>query len=500
MANLLIVDDQESILRTFQRHFRDNVGWQVEVARDGLEAIDCLRRKRTYYDGIILDKNMPEANGDTVVKWMYEQELLDEICVVLFTGYPEMESAIDALRMGAWQYLVKEMTPTQVQTFIAPGIAQKLIYRIRRDIWSEEDLTSVLGRIQKVVQDTIAPDSFHVIFLSSFLSRDLSDGTTPSPNRIFVEKIKSGAHFLSERSRSEVAKLEPVLADAGTLMAVPVRVHRGVLGVLVMESRHEDAFDPRWKDVLAYFAEIISLAQFIHEQRQAAKVDEMIRTNGELHHRFANSLGIIGQSARELKREELTELGREHVGYIASHVSRLEDVLAELKSLSTARPVAPGNTNIAPVVYQAADELRACDSRVRVDVTGPTYVMAWADRDELHEALTCLIKNAFDAIEERQNKEANPAEGPRISITLTEGEAGVEIVVADNGIGFGEDVHARLFNALFSTKSRRGKVSEGYGLYTSQRVVKDMGGSIEAFSGGAYCGAAFTIRLAKGRM
>jgi signal transduction histidine kinase/FixJ family two-component response regulator len=504
MANLLIVDDKESIRDSFQYHFRENVGWHTEVARDGEEAKTLLREKRTFFDGIILDKNMPRASGDQVVQWMYEQELLDDICVVLLTGFPEMPSAIDALRMGVWQYLIKDMTPTEIQTFIAPGIAQKQIYRIRRDIWTQENLSSVLDRIQKVVRETLAPESFHVIFLSPFLSRDLSDGSAPSPNRAFVERIKKGARFLSARTKADVAALQPVLADAGTLMAVPAYGDRGVLGVLVMESRKENAFDPRWKDVLTFFAEIISLTQVMHDQRQSAgekaKAGELVRTNGELHHRVANSLGIIKQSARDLEQEKLSDSGRDRVRYIASHSTRIENVLRELKDLSRPpRPVMAENIDVARVVRNTAEELATRDPDVLMEVPSSVRALAWADEEELREALVCLINNAFESIEERRAKEPEPQRAYRIRITLVEKDTGVEIAVSDDGIGFDEDTRERLFNPLFSTKTRRGKLNEGYGLYTSQRVVKSMGGSIEAFSEGAYRGATFTIRLEKGR-
>src|SRR5580692_8241933 len=98
MANLLIVDDNPDILDAFAYHFHA-IEWHVEVAKDGLEALRILEQKGRFFDAVILDKNMPGATGDQVVKWMYEKELLGDICVILLTGYPEMSSAIDALRM-----------------------------------------------------------------------------------------------------------------------------------------------------------------------------------------------------------------------------------------------------------------------------------------------------------------------------------------------------------------------------------------------------------------
>ena len=514
MANLLIVDDHESVLNAFQHHFRKIAGWQVDVARDGVEAITLLESKGTWYDGIILDKNMPRASGDIVVKWMYEQELLDEICVVLFTGYPDMGSAVGALRMGVWQYLIKDMGPDQVQKFIAPGIAQKQIHRIRRDIWSEEGLAPVLRRIENVVRDTLAPDGFHVIFLSPSLLRNLSDGSDASPDRIFVEKIRFGARFVTERSKAEVAKLQPVLPDAGTLMAVPVHGTHGLLGVLVMESRQEDAFDSRWKDVLTYFAELLTLAQVMEEQRQvilareAIKLEELAKANQELNHRITTSLRTIKQSAHDLERALPSDLGRDQVRYITTHADRIEGVLLELRDLSSKHPVQIDTVDVSQIVRRAVQELAPEAEDIPIDISTALEIFGQVDSEELFAVLACLIRNAFDAIVERRTREGDGIKsrvgectdgGYRIRITLAGTDAGIEIAVTDDGIGFGEETRARLFNPLFSTKTRGAKAKSGYGLYTSQKVLSAMNGSIEPFSRGPYTGATFTIRLKKGR-
>lgn len=517
MANLLIVDDKEQILDPFQYHF-ESIKWHVEVARDGLEAIAILEEKGRFFDATLLDKNMPGASGDQVVKWLYEHELLDDICVVLLTGFPEMQSAIDALRMGVWQYLIKDMTPTEIQTFIAPGIALKKVHRMRRELWDEKDLTTVLDQIQNVVRETLAPDLFHVIFLSTFLSRDLSDGSSPSADRAFVKRIAEGKRFISVRTRDEVASMEPVLPDAGTLMAVPVDHDHKVLGVLEMESLKEEAFDPRWKDVLTYFAELISLTQAIHDQRllveEKAKQADLARTNSELHHRIANSLGIIQQSARDLESEDLPNSARQRVGYIAAHSSRIKNVLVELKDLSTPRPVKAENIDIGRVVRGVTEEWLTYSPDVMVSLSPARKVFrARADEERLRETVSCLVKNALEAIEERQPKDKYEdsmapkapkdaqaeAQPPRywVRVEISEDDALVNVAISDNGIGFDEDIRARLFNPLFSTKSRRDNLNQGFGLYTSERVVKAMGGSITASSKGPYEGATFTIRLMK---
>jgi len=521
MANLLIVDDNENILDAYAFHFR-SIGWSVEIARNGKQCIALVDENRTFYHGIILDKNMPAATGDDVVRWLFEQELLDEICVVLFTGFPEMKSAIDALRMGAWQYLVKDgMSPTEIQSFIAPGIAKKLIARMRRDLWVHEELERVLDRIQVVVKETLAPDGFHVIFLSPFLSvtRDLSDGSRPSADRVFVKQILGGAQFVYGDSKAKVQLLEPVDLESETLMAVPVNHAQEVLGVLVMECRKERAFDPRWQEVLTYIAETISITQTIHRrvvaeqerskaEQERSKQESLVITNDELCHRIKNSLTVIQQSAKDLSDKSIQpDAASERVSFIASHAVRINGVLDELGEITQVRPPNIESCDVTAIVRDVIREPRTLKADIRIEANLEAPAVAKIDREHFRDAVTCLVQNAYDAIDDRliidsidPDRKAELEEFRyQISITLKQADEQIEIAVTDNGVGFKQDVEARLFNPLFSTKRRRGAEKRGLGLYSSQRVIKEMGGHITAMSEGHYKGATFTIHLNKAR-
>jgi signal transduction histidine kinase len=313
-------------------------------------------------------------------------------------------------------------------------------------------------------------------------------------------------------------------------MAVPVTLDGRLLGVLEIESLKEGAFDPRLKDVLIYFAEIMSMTQVIHEHRlhaeereklaeereklteERAKQKELERTNGELHHRVANSLGIIMQSARELEREILPDSAHERVQYVLGHSIRINNVLLELKDLSKPRPVTVDTVDVASLVRSVFEERlpRPEDVMVKLAV-GYSPVKALADEEKLRDALACVANNALEAIEERRVRdvwESDRGDEPKqkleaepnkywIEVTLSEDANSVGITIADNGVGFDEEIRARLFNPLFSTKNGSENLHKGYGLYTSERVIKGMGGSIDAFSAGTYRGATFTVRLQK---
>lgn len=101
-ARVLFVDDEEAIRRLFET-FLANEGFDVRGASTLAEALE------TVTDGwpevIIVDKNLPDGSGLKVLHACRRDR--PEIEVIVLTGYPTLESAIDALRLGAFDYIIK---------------------------------------------------------------------------------------------------------------------------------------------------------------------------------------------------------------------------------------------------------------------------------------------------------------------------------------------------------------------------------------------------------
>ena len=83
MANILVVDDDRSILDTFVDLFADH-GYTVETCRDGKEALEHLRSGA--FDLLLLDVLIPHINGFALVEQLNEDEELKKIPVVVFSG------------------------------------------------------------------------------------------------------------------------------------------------------------------------------------------------------------------------------------------------------------------------------------------------------------------------------------------------------------------------------------------------------------------------------
>jgi len=107
--NILIVDDEEVVRRSFSRVL-DGAHWRTASAEGGEQALRALAREP--FDVVLLDLRMPGADGIEVLKAIKAGWPESEVVVV--TGYPSVETAKEAVRLGACDYLAKPLAPDAV--------------------------------------------------------------------------------------------------------------------------------------------------------------------------------------------------------------------------------------------------------------------------------------------------------------------------------------------------------------------------------------------------
>ncbi len=95
-ARLLIVDDEPEIREMLSRHFR-YLGFQVDTASDGIEALEKLAKART--EVIISDIVMPQMDGVELLRTIRQQYPM--IHTIMITGYVTLENALASMRHGA---------------------------------------------------------------------------------------------------------------------------------------------------------------------------------------------------------------------------------------------------------------------------------------------------------------------------------------------------------------------------------------------------------------
>ena len=104
MAKILIVDDEPSIRRTL-RDILEFEKYKVEEASDGLECLVKLKDKKAKYDVIIMDIKMPKMDGMEALERV--QLLSPDTPVVMISGHANLETAVDAVKKGAFDFISK---------------------------------------------------------------------------------------------------------------------------------------------------------------------------------------------------------------------------------------------------------------------------------------------------------------------------------------------------------------------------------------------------------
>jgi DNA-binding NtrC family response regulator len=122
---VLLADDEEIVHQTIADYLRD-AGHQVDGVREGAAAVQALQAEE--YDLALVDMRMPELDGLEVLAWC--QEMKPELSVVLITGHGNMEVAVQALRLGAADFLCKPIHLLELD-----GVLEKAmrLHRLRRD-------------------------------------------------------------------------------------------------------------------------------------------------------------------------------------------------------------------------------------------------------------------------------------------------------------------------------------------------------------------------------
>ena len=113
-GHILIVDDEEIVLRSCQRILRDG-DYQIDVANDGLAALGMMNEQD--YDVLVLDIMMPKMDGIEVLRRV--KEARPEVEVVMITGLNEINTAVKAMKLGAFDYLPKPFEPEDLKLLVA---------------------------------------------------------------------------------------------------------------------------------------------------------------------------------------------------------------------------------------------------------------------------------------------------------------------------------------------------------------------------------------------
>ncbi len=119
-ARILVVDDEAGIRRTLTQLFT-RMGYHATEAASGQEALEQIARQR--FDLVILDIRMPDMDGTEVLK--AARSMAPDIVFILLTAYGALDSAIVAIRHGAFDYLLKPSPVQEIARAVKAGLSER---------------------------------------------------------------------------------------------------------------------------------------------------------------------------------------------------------------------------------------------------------------------------------------------------------------------------------------------------------------------------------------
>ncbi len=152
-TQILIIDDEEAI-RDAMSQVLSREGYEVKEAREAQEGLELFQRENFHL--VFLDLKLPGMKGMDVLTRM--KEVSPETPVIIITGYSSIESAVEAMKKGAFDYMPKPFTPEELRVITKRALEnRRLLYEniyLRQELETKIEFELVIGQspaMQKVL-------------------------------------------------------------------------------------------------------------------------------------------------------------------------------------------------------------------------------------------------------------------------------------------------------------------------------------------------------------
>lgn len=154
IASILVVDDNPKFLADALPMY----GYDITVAKDGLEALKIISKENSHFDLILLDVMMPNMDGWDTLKAIRKNKDTETIPVIMLTAVSEDQKVVSGLKIGADDYIVKP--------FILPNLLARIEAVLRRSQWQKEAVPKTEKTLNKNASiDALTPKEKEVLSL-----------------------------------------------------------------------------------------------------------------------------------------------------------------------------------------------------------------------------------------------------------------------------------------------------------------------------------------------
>jgi two-component system phosphate regulon sensor histidine kinase PhoR len=489
-ANILVIDD-EQIMRDGCSRILSKDGWSVTCAQNGSQGLEEIKGRSEDLDVILLDLMMPGISGMEVLENIraFDPNLL----VIVITGYATVESAVEAMKKGAYDFIPKPFTPDQLRIVVRRALERRSLQKEAEFLRKERerslrDIATEKSKIKTIINcmgdGVLVCDRDSCIVLSNpaasrmlkapetcLVGNDISQCNLPQDlSKTIAESL--GTKDMSYTSVSQelgVGEPAEIFLRAHT---APVRNDIGeVMGsvTILQDISHLKELDKMKSEFIAMVT---------HELRAPiAAVEQQLTV-------------ILNKMAGEVteKQQQLLSRAKERTKGLLDLIKDLLD-LSKIEAGKMVQYKEP--LPLQEVVQRVVDlmKVEADNKKIDLQFSAPSKIsLINADRNSMEGIFTNLISNAIKYT----------PEGGKVWVNLVEESGFVKATVSDTGIGLKKEDLPRIFDKFYRVKTTQTRqiVGTGLGLSIVKSIVDAHLGSITVDSeeGG---GTTFTVLLPK---
>ena len=520
-ASILVIDDEPQVRTVFEEALTGQ-GYSVELAEDGTQAIEKVEGKR--FDVVICDLKMPGIDGLETIRRI--QAIHRDIQFIVITAHGTFESAIESLRVGAFDFLQKPVVLKDLLFSVGKALERRdllerlALYELSRTIFSTLEPDLLYGRIVKAAIDVLGADDASLMLLDE--NRELSIAISTS----LQQEILAATHLaIGERVAGRVAQQpEPAVINddvtgderfAGVralrsikaAIVCPLTMRGELLGVLNVNRVKKTArYGERDRQSAMILSSLVALAlgnarlhkelqarlqQISDTQEEVIQNEKMVALGSLLSgvaHELNNPLCAVLGYAQLMHQEELEPKLRKGVEVITREADRAATIVSDLLRFARRERPEKRSLGLSGVLLKTLErktyDLKSSRVEVRT-MLDPELPLVLGDFHQLQLVFMNLITNAQQAMFDHRGSGT-------LTISGVHRNGRVVLTFADDGPGVATENARRVFDPFFTTKAV-GK-GRGLGLSVCFAIVRDHGGVIRV-SRGAGGGAVFTVEL-----
>ncbi|HLH06874.1 MAG TPA: ATP-binding protein [Terriglobales bacterium] len=507
------MDDEKNVLTTIQAILQED-GFEVDAADDGALAIEAIRAR--HYDLVLTDLKMPGIDGLGVLA--EARKCSPNTVTMLMTGYGSLPSALEAVQLGAYDYLLKPMEVPELKQAVKRGLERgKLseidtLYRISQALSGTIDPAEITAEIADATRRVLRLEYASLIVVGAEDAENKLTSVLSSPP--IEAKLRSGQIVtLSEGDHTfcEWASTRNIVSAA----IVPGRLKGALICALLAHNASAPfEFHASVRRFMRGLAEQAALAvnntrlfeELKQNNEQLQSANQRLRELDQLKSRFLRMAThelrtpltlILGYNSMlaDSSHERLSEDERLMLSE-AIHSSRrlihLVNSMLDINRIEAGKMqlrLSPCNLVKTLERVVALFQTEAQKKGIHLGLQLPSrLISAVVDGERIEQVIINLIANAL--------KFTDSGGSVVVSLDSLRGEAGFEVAVRDTGIGIPEGQQSQIFEEFARLEGPGSQKHEGsgLGLAIAKRIVEAHAGNISVTSNVGH-GSTFRFRI-----